>query len=257
MTYWQKQQFLQQQRLLDEGIDWTKLQLTKAYTRCAENVISDMEDLYLEMLDEGEISLGYLYQQDRYYKMLGNINKNLRALGAKEITTLDSGVLDLAGRTYEFITSTPFPLVSKTLVEEAAKRAWCSDSMTYSDRIWKHKAELQAVLQQDLMDCVIQGKSHKHLVKDLRHKFGVAEHQAECIARTELNYIQNQAAMRGYIDAGYQMYQFISAIDDRTCDECGELNGQVFMFSEAEEGINFPPMHPNCRSNIIGYKELG
>jgi SPP1 gp7 family putative phage head morphogenesis protein len=56
------------------------------------------------------------------------------------------------------------------------------------------------------------------------------------------------------MDAGYDMYEFISSIDDRTCDECADLDGQVFYFSEAEEGVNFPPIHPNCRSNIIGYK---
>ena len=48
---------------------------------------------------------------------------------------------------------------------------------------------------------------------------------------------------------------FISHSDDRICDECDDLDGQVFAFVDAQEGVNFPPMHPNCRSNIIGYRE--
>ena len=43
-------------------------------------------------------------------------------------------------------------------------------------------------------------------------------------------------------------YKFVAAIDNRTCDECHELHGKEFLVSEAKTGVNFPPIHPNCRS---------
>jgi SPP1 gp7 family putative phage head morphogenesis protein len=61
--------------------------------------------------------------------------------------------------------------------------------------------------------------------------------------------------MRGYLDAGYTQYQFITATDNITCDECGHLNRKIFSFADAQVGVNYPPIHPNCRSNVIGYKE--
>jgi uncharacterized protein with gpF-like domain len=37
-------------------------------------------------------------------------------------------------------------------------------------------------------------------------------------------------------------------LDSRTSEICRELNGKRFKLSEAEVGVNYPPMHPNCRS---------
>ena len=51
-----------------------------------------------------------------------------------------------------------------------------------------------------------------------------------------------------YQAKGIKRYKFVSAIDSRTCDVCADLNGQVFNVADAKTGLNFPPMHPNCRS---------
>ena len=31
------------------------------------------------------------------------------------------------------------------------------------------------------------------------------------------------------------------------CEICQALNGQAFKLSEAEAGVNLPPIHPNCK----------
>lgn len=43
---------------------------------------------------------------------------------------------------------------------------------------------------------------------------------------------------------------------DSTCDDCAALNGQIFDISNAEEGVNLPPIHPNCRCVVRGYPAL-
>lgn len=48
-----------------------------------------------------------------------------------------------------------------------------------------------------------------------------------------------------------QEYEYCAILDDRTSKICKELNGKVFKVSQARQGVNFPPMHPNCRSFII------
>lgn len=250
-TYWQNRYH----DLLDAGTKTTKLQLITEYQRVAKNIISDAETLYLEMLDKGEMSLGYLYQQDRYYKLLAKINKQLQLLGAKEIKILDKGMLDIWNKTGALVTGNDqWALTNPELARQVINTVWCADGKSWSDRIWQRKAELQSVLSQDMMDCVLQGKSHEYMVKDLRQRFDVTRRQAEAIARTELNHVQNRAAAQGYLDAGYTHYRFITALDGCTCDECRKLNQQVFAFADAQEGVNFPPIHTNCRSNIIGYR---
>lgn len=251
-NYWQSRYH----ELLDTGTQKTKLQLITEYQRVAKNIISEAETLYLQMLEKNELNLGYLYRQDRYFKLLAQINKQLQLLGAKEIKILDKGMLDIWNKTGALVTGNDqWNLTNPELARQVINTVWCADGKSWSDRIWKRKFELQSTLSQDLMDCVLQGKSHEYMVKDLRHQFDVTRHQAEAIARTELNHIQNRAAAQGYLDAGYTHYKFITAIDGCTCDICKKLNQQIFSFEEAEEGVNFPPIHTNCRSNIVGYKE--
>lgn len=254
-NYW-----IEQKKQLDSlWLKKTKLleqQLTTAYTRVAKDVVGMAEDLYLEMLETGELSYSQLMRYDRFYRLNASINQELKRLGVRQIEMLDQGMLDLYLQTGEFITgSDSWALINRAFAEEAVKRVWCADGKTYSERVWADKTKLQQELQQGIVDCVIAGSDHKKLVRTLRERFDVSHSSADRLVRTELNYIQNQAAARGYMDAGYTHYQFITAIDSRTCGECEDLDGQVFAFADAVVGVNYPPLHSNCRSNIIGYKE--
>ena len=44
------------------------------------------------------------------------------------------------------------------------------------------------------------------------------------------------------------MYKYVTTLDNRTSDVCQSLDLQVFKVSEAVTGLNYPPMHVNCRS---------
>lgn len=234
-----------------------ELQLTTHYKRVAKNIISEVEDLYLDIIEAGHvITYSEMMRYDRYFKLLTSINQQLKRLGMRQIEILDKGMLDLYGIVGREITGNEqFAIINKAFAEEAIKRAWCADGKVYSDRVWENMNLLQSTLETGLIDCVTAGKSHTHLKKELMHRFAVSQSDANRLARTELSYIQNQAAVRGYMEAGYTHYKFITAIDKRMCDECGSLNGRIFSFDEAQPGVNLPPIHPNCRSNIIGYKE--
>jgi len=72
-------------------------------------------------------------------------------------------------------------------------------------------------------------------------------YQCEVVARTETirSFVTNyEVALEesGFIDE----IQFNTADDDRTCDECNELDGQRFPIAE---GLR-PPIHPLCRCSI-------
>lgn len=243
--------------LLDKSADLIERQLAVHYVRVAKNIVSDAEDLYLEVLESGHVmSYAEMMRYDRYFKLLASINQQLKRLGVRQVEILDRGMLTLYGQVGESITgNAQFATVNKAIAEQAVQRVWCSDGKTFSDRIWKNMNLLQATLETAIMDCAIAGKSHQHLRKELTHRFNVSQSDANRLARTELSYIQNQAAIQAYMDAGYTHYKFITAVDNRMCDECGSLNGKIFSFAEARVGVNLPPIHPNCRSNIIGYKE--
>ncbi len=45
----------------------------------------------------------------------------------------------------------------------------------------------------------------------------------------------------------------IASIGERTCETCGALDGKRFKLSDKQDGVNFPPLHPNCRCTTIAY----
>lgn len=45
----------------------------------------------------------------------------------------------------------------------------------------------------------------------------------------------------------HDTYVYHAVMDDATCDECKALNGMEFRTEDAVVGVNYPPMHPNCR----------
>lgn len=45
----------------------------------------------------------------------------------------------------------------------------------------------------------------------------------------------------------------MAAVNERTCDTCGALDGRRFKVDDAEPGVNYPPIHPNCRCTTVEY----
>jgi SPP1 gp7 family putative phage head morphogenesis protein len=83
----------------------------------------------------------------------------------------------------------------------------------------------------------------------------VSYKQANVLVRTETMHFQNQATMDSYIEAEIEKYRFSAAMEEGTCEECASLDGQTFRLDEAIVGVNYPPIHPNCRCSTIA--ELG
>ena len=48
-------------------------------------------------------------------------------------------------------------------------------------------------------------------------------------------------------------HQFIATLDSRTSAVCAGLDGKVFDIKDAKTGVNYPPLHPWCRSCTVEY----
>lgn len=122
----------------------------------------------------------------------------------------------------------------------------------FSDRIWDNKDALVKYIQQDLTVGIIRGDSIQKMSRQLKKDLNVLYYQAERLVRTETNYAMNQAHLKGYKDSGVvEKYEFLAAHDKRTSKLCRDLDGQMFELSEATVGVNYPPVHCNCRSTVI------
>lgn len=59
----------------------------------------------------------------------------------------------------------------------------------------------------------------------------------------------NEGRESGFADIQDQisLYQFSAILDERTCPNCEELDGQYFEADDPQLGPLTPPLHPGCR----------
>lgn len=79
------------------------------------------------------------------------------------------------------------------------------------------------------------------------HRFGLGD----SVHRSNI-----QAKLTGIKLTGRAKYTYVCEHSKTTCSKCQTLAGQTFFTSDAQEGVNLPPMHPNCRCTIQGYPAL-
>ena len=144
--------------------------------------------------------------------------------------------------------TTPPVAVDKNQAEKVIRTAW--SGANYSSRIWKNGVRLERELKETVLTAVHRGTSIQKLSQNLSRRMEVGYNNAERLVRTELNYVQNRAALDSIQSAGLEYYQFIAALDRRTCPRCGSLDGRVIALEEAMQGDNYPPLHPRCRCTV-------
>ncbi len=127
--------------------------------------------------------------------------------------------------------------------------------MNFSDRIWNNKGKLLDQINTTFLQGVAQGQNPRKIAETMSKNMGTAYYNCERLCRTESAHIMGEATLQGYKDRGTEKYKFEATLDNRTSDICQSLNGQVFKLREAQEGVNYPPMHPNCRSTTVPYFE--
>ena len=247
-TYWEARE---QEALYNELLKEGEKQLIAQYRRSAYTVLSLLLDLYAG----GVPTITDIYKYNRYYELLGLLNNDLKALGAKEVAITTTLLTDMYIKNKAIIGDGNMLLpTSPREVEMVINKIWCADGKHWSSRIWTHKDELSNKLRNGIVDCISRGVSKDELTKELMRIYGTEFYKADRIARTELNYVQNQSTLNRYKEMGVEKYKILSTHDGRTCDKCADLDGKIFPIDKAEIGVNFPPFHSNCRDTILAVK---
>ena len=93
------------------------------------------------------------------------------------------------------------------------------------------------------------------MTKSLVSQFGVAKYAAQRLAVTEGAYFASLAAGDTYKEYDVEKYQILATLDDKTCDICASLDGEIHDMKDYRPGDTAPPFHPNCRTTTIPYIE--
>lgn len=194
----------------------------------------------------------------RLDKLYGDTLIELDKLGQKTDATITGFLKDAykdnrLHSAYELAKRGQGPLsvaVDNKQVEHVLRTPWSGKN--YSERIWKNSDKLARTIQDTIVNGVHRGVSVNKLAKEVQERMNVSKNDAVRLVRTEMNYVNNQAALDSIKDAKMKYYQFIATLDKRTSSTCREHDGKVYLVSEAEIGNNIPPLHPRCRSTIAG-----
>ncbi|MBO7734890.1 MAG: minor capsid protein [Methanobrevibacter sp.] len=261
-NYWTDRYQKQHEMLFDEVFNQTQAELVKYYKKALRETEIDIQKLYaylLEHSEDGNLIANDWFMYSRYFETMNHLNERMIRLGQREINIYNKNLLKMYERTQQEIDKySPLTIGIKPTAEQARQAVasiWCADEQHFSDRIWKHKAELKETLEKGILDCIERGAKSQELTNTLVQRFGVSYNQAKRITTTELTHIQNQAAIDRYIDAGIGKYKFVAIGDEATCQICGSMNGMVYDMLDAKTSQNVPPIHPNCRCCLLPYFE--
>ena len=252
MKYWKKRLQEQHDFLFYRTLNQAEDELKKYYREAYDKTKKDIEDLYDKISKTGDIQPNDLYKYNRLFMIQSNLRNTLFELGIKEEKAIRENLERMYKKTTKLVDNTfNFTMEQQHSMGAVVDSVWCRDGKQWSSRIWDNKAQLQERIREGLIDCVSRGVSKDEMVKTIMKDFGVGFNQADRIVRTELTYVQNQASLNRYIDAGVKQFQFLAEIDSRTSAICNSMNGKVFNIEDAKVGENVPPLHPNCRSTIV------
>lgn len=102
----------------------------------------------------------------------------------------------------------------------------------------------------ELTEGILQGEDVRRLSKRIA---GIVDDvgiiRARTIARTETMYATNKGIKTNWESMGITKFVWVTTKDEKTCPQCGPLDGQIV----PDEWPTEPPLHPNCRCTIKPY----
>ena len=146
-----------------------------------------------------------------------------------------------------------FSNLPETEIKRLKALKWTGEG--YSDRIWENTGALASSVKDELLVSLMTGRSVRDTSQAIAERFGAGQSNARRLIRTESAFFHNQMEMLSYEDAEIEQYRFIAVLDKRTSHICQEHDNKVYDIDKAVPGVNYPPLHPWCRSTTIAYDE--
>lgn len=203
-------------------------------------------------------SPAYVSRINRLQKLIDEIDNVQRYIAKHEISKTTDLYKDVAKHGYynnihqmqiQTGIGFSFNVLDEDLVERLIKTPW--NGRNYSERIWNNTRKLSETLKDEVLQAVLTGKKEKDVTDGLINRFNVGEFESKRLIRTETAHINNEMEALSYEEADIEKYRFVAVLDTRTSHICREHDYKVYKVSERQVGVNYPPLHPFCRSTTI------
>lgn len=256
MPYWQDRVREQQDKQYKRLTRDTERELAAIYREQGleiRNLILNVFSKIQAAKDTNEpIQANDLYLNNRYWKLLEEINERLTKLGQAQIEITEPAIVQAYQETIDTIDeniadsvqNVDVSLLNARMIDanQVVNQTWCLDGKNFSDRVWQDKAKLLTNMKKALADALVQGKSPWEIAKSMSDTMGVSRRNAYRLVRTETAHAQTYAQTERYKQYGFTKGKFLAS--PNCCEHCHEHDGEVFTLDELEKLL---PVHPNCR----------
>lgn len=195
------------------------------FQKLQDNIDSVMKNVYGQEKDFSTshyIDLGY----DAYYKSMFDIQKHVG---------LGFNFSQLNARDFDVLLNSN----------------WSGSN--YSQRIWENTEELAQRVKEELLVSLLTGRTERETAAIIQNEFDVGAYKARRLIRTESAFVAEEMEAKSYEECGAEKYRFIAVLDLKTSEICRAKDNQVFELSKRKTGVNYPPLHPWCRSTTCIY----
>lgn len=134
-------------------------------------------------------------------------------------------------------------------IKRVMDRSWTGAG--FSKRLWSNTKALEDAVKREIMVNLLTGRPLIKASQAINEEFGKGYNNARRLIRTESAYITNQMTLEGYKDLEADKYIYVAILDLKTSEVCRGLDKKRFLVKSAKVGVNYPPMHPWCRSTTI------
>lgn len=218
-------------------IDSPEIQL-ELNTLSTRSRISHLEETFFNI--QKQIDKAYIYQHEAVESLMKeSIQTNYHRV-----------IFDIGMATGETVVKDFHKLTIGEIVKEFEK-PWSGKN--FSERIWKNRAKLKDALEEEIVKMAISGADCTRAIESVAKKMDVSKRAAATLVHTEQAYFSSLGTLKAYNEMGVDEYIYVATLDLRTSDICRDLDHEVFSIKDAQAGVNYPPMHPRCRSTTAPY----
>lgn len=207
-------------------------------------------------------SPAYAYRMKRLERLNDDLDRMRESIYHSEKTGSDAFYSDLMKDSYYKATfdlqqqtglAYSFSNLPETEIKRLKALKWTGEG--YSDRIWENTGALASTVKDELLISLMAGRSVRDTSQAIAERFEVGQNKARRLVRTESAFFHNQMELLSYEDAEITKYKFVAVLDKRTSHICQEHDNKVYDTDKAVPGVNYPPLHPWCRSTTIAHDE--
>lgn len=207
-------------------------------------------------------SPAYAYRMKRLERLSADLDSMRESIYHSEKKGSDAFYSDLMKDSYYKATfdlqqqtglAYSFSDLPKTEIKRLQGLKWTGEA--YSDRIWSNTGALASSVKDELLVSLMTGRSVRDTSQAIAERFEVGKGKARRLVRTESAFFHNQMELLSYEDAEITKYKFVAVLDKRTSHICQEHDNKVYNTDEAVPGVNYPPLHPWCRSTTIAHDD--